>query len=77
MVGQPGEWPAGSANRDSLSELRVYLANHDVRARQTRNESINLGRVHRLDQINALKPANLFDSKSLTLKAAEQADWPV
>ena len=25
-------------------------------------------RVQRLDQINALKPANLFDSKSLTLK---------
>ena len=25
-------------------------------------------RVHRLDQINALKPANPFDFKSLTLK---------
>ena len=25
-------------------------------------------RVHRLDQINALKPANLFDFRSLTLK---------
>jgi hypothetical protein len=25
-------------------------------------------RVHRLDQINAFKPANLFDFESLTLK---------
>jgi len=30
-----------------------------------------------LDQINALKPANLFDFRSLTLKASEQTDWPV
>ena len=34
-------------------------------------------RVHRLDQINAQKPANLSDFKSLTLRILERTDWPV
>ena len=46
---------------------RVYLANHDARAALTLS---GMWRVHRLDQINALKPANLLDFRSLTLRAA-------
>src|ERR1700680_1057858 len=34
-------------------------------------------RVHRLDQITRNIPANLFDSKSFTLKPAGRTDWPV
>jgi hypothetical protein len=34
-------------------------------------------RVQRLDQINAFKPANLLDSKSLYVIFFMQADWPV
>ena len=48
-----------------MYESPVYLANRDAR------RDVNLSgmwRVHRLDQINALKRANLFEFKSLTLK---------
>src|SRR5271166_2598854 len=41
----------------------TYLANHDARARLTDAESMNYGRVHRLDQIRPFIPANLLDSK--------------
>ena len=34
-------------------------------------------RVHRLDQINAKKPAKLLNSKSLTLCFSRQQIWPV
>ena len=34
-------------------------------------------RVHRLDQINAKKPAKLLNSKSLTLDFSRQQIWPV
>jgi hypothetical protein len=37
---------------------------------------ITYKRVHRLDRLSPFIPANLFDSKSLTLKTAEQTDWP-
>ena len=33
--------------------------------------------MHRLDQISRRKPANLFDYRSLTLRATVQTDWPV
>jgi hypothetical protein len=45
----------------------VYLANHDARVRVSGLKSASYKRVHRLDQINAKKPAKLLDSKSLTL----------
>jgi hypothetical protein len=45
----------------------TYLANRDARARLTETESVNYGRVHRLDQISHFKPAKLFDQRSLTL----------
>ena len=38
---------------------------------------ISCGRAHRLDRLSPFIPANLFDSKSLTLETAEQTDWPV
>jgi len=50
-----------------VSGIPVYLANHDARARVTHRESGTYRGVHRLDQINAKKPAKLLDSKSLTL----------
>jgi hypothetical protein len=34
-------------------------------------------RVHRLDQINAKKPANLFDFYVAYAEILEQTDWPV
>lgn len=33
--------------------------------------------MHRLDQLNGYIPANLFDSRSLTLEVSDQTDWPV
>ena len=36
----------------------------------TRAQSVSYERVHRLDQLSSFIPANLFESKSLTLKAA-------
>jgi hypothetical protein len=57
--------------------MRVYLANHDARAALSLSDDTSYGRVHRLDQINALKPANPLDFKSLKLRTAVQADWPV
>jgi len=35
-----------------------------------RAQSVSYERVHRLDQLSSFIPANLFESKSLTLKAA-------
>ncbi len=46
------------------------LANRDARAVLTYLESVASGRVHRLDQCMRNIPANLFDSKSFTLKPA-------
>jgi len=54
--------------------LGVYLANYDARARSRLLESMGYGQAHRLDRVNALKPANRFDFRSLTLKALEQTD---
>jgi len=50
--------PAGGFHFDGLP---TYLANRDARARLTETESVNYGRVHRLDQISHFKPAKLFD----------------
>jgi hypothetical protein len=57
-----------------LPESRVYPppANRDARVRLTQTESVNYGRVHRLDRINRNKPAKLFDYKALTLNIKVQ-----
>ena len=60
-----------------ISGSRVYPANRDARARVTEIESMNSGRVHRLDRINANVPAKLLDSKSLTLGFSRKQIWPV
>jgi hypothetical protein len=53
------------------------LANHVPALALTVAGYAGYGRVHRLDQLNAFIPANLFDFRSLTQKAASKTDWPV
>jgi hypothetical protein len=57
-----------AAWESQMSATRVYPANHHARARATKAESVNYGRVHRSDRITANKPAKLLDFRSLTLR---------
>src|ERR1700682_5921293 len=60
-----------------MDVMRCYLANRDARLCLTSSVCTSFARVHRLDQITRNIPANLFDSKSFTLKPAGRTDWPV
>ena len=68
---------ASTGQSSHFDGMATYPANRDARAGLTQTESVNYGRVHRLDRISRLRPAKLFDYRALTLSIKVQTVWPV
>ncbi len=66
----------GSHPESAFAQVNVRIARLSGHSSCPRGVNLfGMWRVQRLDQINAFKPANLFDFKSLTLKfRREQID---